>query len=254
VTQTQLAGGQRDPALHSRILRQRLRSERARAGLTQGEVGRRLDWSTAKVLRIEGGTVRTSSEDVRALLEVYGVTDQQAVAGWIRLTRAARRPSWADGLTDVVSPAVVEHAGCQLGAATIRQAHTRMVPELAQTPRYAHAIHTAWADTRDTPAVHHWRAAARHRHLARLWGAARPAMSWILDESVLHRPVGGPDVLTEQLQHLRRLADQPQVCLRTLPYALGATPASADPSSSWPSITRCSDRCWRSPVRMANRS
>lgn len=47
-------------------------------------------------------------------------------------------------------------------------------------------------------------------------------MSLRIDESVLRRPIGGPDVLREQLRHLLRSSELRSVDLRVLPNAAGA--------------------------------
>jgi hypothetical protein len=43
----------------------------------------------------------------------------------------------------------------------------------------------------------------------------------ILDEAVLHRQVGGPAVMAQQLAALAETSTWPQVTLRVLPYAVG---------------------------------
>jgi transcriptional regulator with XRE-family HTH domain len=228
------AEGQRDPALQARILRNRLCSARDTAGLTQAQAARPLDWSPAKILRIENGQTTPTSADVRALLDVYGITDTRARADWVALTRAARAPDWAVGLRGALPPAYIDYVGCLLGAGAVRQVQTHVIPELAQTPRYARAVQNAWAGVRDTPADLDQFAAAHQRWVTRLWQpstprpAPAPTLSVILDEAVLRRRVGGLEVMAEQLRHLRDLARHPRMCLRILPMAV-ASPALRGP-------------------------
>ncbi len=49
----------------------------------------------------------------------------------------------------------------------------------------------------------------------------------IVDEQVLHRPIGGRDVLRAQLDHLAEAAELDSVTLQVLPAAAGAHPAVA---------------------------
>lgn len=49
----------------------------------------------------------------------------------------------------------------------------------------------------------------------------------VIDEAVLHRKVGGPEVMREQLQHLRALNNLPHVKIQVLPFDAGAHPAVA---------------------------
>lgn len=47
----------------------------------------------------------------------------------------------------------------------------------------------------------------------------------ILDESILHRPIGGPSVLADQLRHLRLVSERPNITIRVLPFDAPAQPA-----------------------------
>ena len=44
----------------------------------------------------------------------------------------------------------------------------------------------------------------------------------ILDEAVLRRPVGGPDVMREQLAHLAHAAQRPNIAIQVIPFGAGA--------------------------------
>jgi Domain of unknown function (DUF5753) len=49
-----------------------------------------------------------------------------------------------------------------------------------------------------------------------------PTLSVIIDEMVLHRPVGDPGVMNIQLHHLRNMAARPRIDLRVVPFKAGA--------------------------------
>ncbi|MFF3819828.1 helix-turn-helix domain-containing protein [Streptomyces bluensis] len=51
-----------------------------------------------------------------------------------------------------------------------------------------------------------------------------PVVWALLDEAVLRRQIGGPDVMAEQLGHLVRLAEIGRIQLHVLPFALGVHP------------------------------
>ena len=63
-----------------RKLRGELKRYRTEQNLTQRHVARRLDWSLSKIIRIENGAVAIGLADLRALLQLYGLTDAQATA------------------------------------------------------------------------------------------------------------------------------------------------------------------------------
>lgn len=60
---------------------------RKNAALTQVQAAASLEWSIAKLVRIEKGVCGVSVSDTRAMLRLYGVTGEDEITG---LTRAAR--------------------------------------------------------------------------------------------------------------------------------------------------------------------
>lgn len=63
----------------------------------------------------------------------------------------------------------------------------------------------------------------RRQH--RIYDPARPLRLWVvLDESVLRRVVGGPDIMREQLEHLNALGAEPHITVQVLSHAVGAHP------------------------------
>jgi transcriptional regulator with XRE-family HTH domain len=82
------------PTVGRRRLRSALRRAREDAGLTQEQVAAAMDWSLSKLIRIEAGTVSISTNDVKALLNYYQMTDGSQVADLVALARVARRRTW----------------------------------------------------------------------------------------------------------------------------------------------------------------
>jgi transcriptional regulator with XRE-family HTH domain len=113
--------------------------------------------------------------------------------------------------------------GLWSGYATLEQSSTSvrtwqpmLVPGLLQTRDYAAAL----LDDIDLVT----RRMDRQRIVTR---AADPVeLAAVLDESTLHRPIGGPAVLAGQLRHLAAAAELPNVTVQVLPLD-GPTPAVA---------------------------
>jgi hypothetical protein len=61
-----------------------------------------------------------------------------------------------------------------------------------------------------------------------LSSASPPRFTAILDESVLHRIVGGPSVMAGQLRRLLEISEQPSVSIRIVPYDAGTVPAGVN--------------------------
>jgi hypothetical protein len=105
-------------------------------------------------------------------------------------------------------------------AAALRTWQPLVVPGLLQTEEYARAVFRTRlmaADDEISEMV-----AARLERQAILVGGDPPMLWVILDEAVLRRPVGGPDVMREQLGRLARTRQDPRVVVQVVPLSVGA--------------------------------
>jgi len=95
-----------DGPVSRRRLRARLRQARNDRGLTQGKVADAMDWSLSKLIRIESGSVRISSSDLKVLLQYYGIDDPSQIDEYLDLARASRREQtgWWAAFRGVASP------------------------------------------------------------------------------------------------------------------------------------------------------
>lgn len=103
----------------------------------------------------------------------------------------------------------------------MRTLETSVVPGLLQTPEYARAVTRAAVDGLDDERLD----ALVEVRLARqdILRAQPPLeLSAVLDEAVLRREVGGPEVMARQLKRLLEAARLPQVRLQVLPFTAGA--------------------------------
>lgn len=106
-------------------------------------------------------------------------------------------------------------------ASTMRTLETTVVPGLLQTPEYARAVTRAAVkdlDDSDLDTLVEVRLARQD-----VLRADPPlVLSAVLDEAVLRREVGGPEVMARQLERLMEAARLPQVRLQVLPFSAGA--------------------------------
>jgi len=96
-----------------------------------------------------------------------------------------------------------------------------LVPGLVQTADYARALFQAWrsADTDDELDQLIDARMARQLILDR----PKPPMLWIvIDEAVLHRCIGSPEITRDQLLRLADLAQRPKVTIQVVPREVGA--------------------------------
>ncbi|MDQ0746874.1 transcriptional regulator with XRE-family HTH domain [Streptomyces africanus] len=215
---------QHGPAVRRRKLGAELRALRTSAGLTSGEAARLVGWHQSKVSRIETGTSGVKPADVRLLLDAYAVGDGQLRELLMVLAGSedsGGRTHWWHAYRGVLPPTYRDFISLESQAGAMRTLETTVVPGLLQTPEYARAVTKAAVeglpeDRLDTLV---------EVRLARqdVLRAEPPLeLSAVLDEAVLRREVGGPGVMSRQLERLVEAARLPQVRLQVLPFAAGA--------------------------------
>jgi transcriptional regulator with XRE-family HTH domain len=186
---------------------------------TQRQVAEALDWSPSKVTRIESGAVSLSVTDLRALLGYYGVSDPDVVERLVALARRSRRArSPFAAYADVFSPVALRFFDFEQSASWIGEVELVVVPGLLQTEEYARALMGVY----DLGAEKVERFVDSRRIRQELLDRPDPpTLSFMVDESVLLRAIGGRAVMRAQLQRLLDLAKRPHVAIRVLPLALG---------------------------------
>jgi hypothetical protein len=98
------------------------------------------------------------------------------------------------------------------------------VPGLLQTEDYARTVHRAQLiDGRDEDIDRLVRVRMARQEL--LTAEDAPQVWLVINEAVLRRLVGGPDVMRAQLQRLAEAATLPKVTIQVVPFSAGAHPA-----------------------------
>jgi len=191
------------------------------AGLTQKATAESLDWGLSKVVRIEQGNVPVGPTDVRAMLAIYGVTDQERIeelAGFSRQARDAQ--SWA-GFDDITTPAFRELIAQEQAADRVYKYEPSVVPGLFQTDRYMRSLLAALGHQESDVDRRAELRGARQKILDLDVG---PEIEVVLGEVALRRPAGDPSVMNEQLKKLIELEAHRRVKLAVLPFSAGVHP------------------------------
>jgi transcriptional regulator with XRE-family HTH domain len=206
-----------NPTVRQRELGRRLRELRLRHGLTVEGVAEKLLCSTTKISRLETGARRPSLRDVRDLSELYGV-DEVTSAEFMSLARGAREQVWWTQYEDLkLDP----YLGLEQAATAITSYTMYYIPALLQTEEYTKAIIKAIAPKMD-PDIHLQRVEVRMRRQQRLEEDNRLRYRVLLDEAVLHRPVGGMTVMAAQLDKVLEVARRDRVSVQIVPFSIGA--------------------------------
>ncbi|OLZ72147.1 transcriptional regulator [Streptomyces sp. IMTB 2501] len=215
---------QNGPAVRRRKLGAELRMLRTGAGLTSGEAARLVGWHQSKVSRIETGASGAKPADVRLLLDAYEVRDGQLRELLLMLAgseEAGDRHRWWHAYRGVLPPTYRDFISLESQASAMRTLETTVVPGLLQTPEYARAVTRAAVTDLDDERLD----TLVEVRLARqdVLRTERPLrLSAVLDEAVLRREIGGPEVMARQLERLMDAARLPQVRLQILPFGAGA--------------------------------
>ena len=213
-----------NPTARQRELGTRLRGLRAEHNMTVEQVADRLLCSATKISRLETGARRPSLRDVRDLCELYQL-DAPASADLMSLARQAREPAWWDEYDDLdLDPFI----GLEEVATDITCYSMNYFPGLLQTEEYAQGIIEVVAPKME-PRIVQQRVEARLRRQQVLAKDVPPQYQVLLDESILHRGVGGPVLMAAQIDKVLREVAGGKVIAQVIPFAVGAY-AAADGS------------------------
>lgn len=195
-----------------RVFGAMLKYYRTRAGLSQEQLGNRVYLSSDMIGKIEQGQ-RTPTDQLIAACENVPELEANGALRELReqlrdLLQQRAYPGWFANWPDR-----------EARAAKLRSFELAVVPGLLQTEAYARALLSDRIGS-DPDEVDEKVAARMERQV--ILGRAKPPELWVVvDEGVLHRPVGGPDVMREQLKHLCEMARRPNIVVRVLPASLG---------------------------------
>jgi transcriptional regulator with XRE-family HTH domain len=219
------------PSLRRRRLAAELRRLRDQSGLSISDVAEKLDWPGSRISRIETRQLGITTPDLRKLLDVYGVDDEAHRGKLAEMARrAGERGWWQSYSRSVVPSGYGDLITVEAEAATIRSYQPEVVPGLLQTAGYARAVIRVGRKS-DTAAEVGRRVEVRLERQQILTRAdpPPPRVHVVLNEAVLRRRVGGPEVMREQIQHLMAERDRANVTVQVLPFEAGAHPAMVGP-------------------------
>ncbi|MZE76929.1 helix-turn-helix domain-containing protein [Streptomyces xinghaiensis] len=216
------------PTVLRLVLGKRLQDLRERAGLSFAEAGRALDVTHATVRRMEKAEVGLKIPYVEKLLRVYGVTDQRDIDAFVSLAREANQPGWWHRYRDVLPEWFSAFVALEGEASVIRAYEPHYVPGLLQTEAYARAVLRAGMP--HAPQAEVERLAALRAERQSLLTKDDPPLLWVvMDETVLRRPIGGPEVMRAQIDRLIEATEMPRVRLQLMPFSAGPHPAMYGP-------------------------
>jgi transcriptional regulator with XRE-family HTH domain len=207
----------RRTGLEARQLGKSLHDVRSERGFAIDDVADKIPCSAAMISRLETGTSWPSLHDVQALTEFYGINEFMT-AKLLDLANKVREQAWWAKYDDLdLDP----YLGFEQDAVAITSYTMYCLPAQLQTKEYAGSIIRAVTPKID-PNIIRQRIEARLRRQQLLAHADRPHYLVLLDEGVLHRCIGGAELITVQLDKVLAFARSGKVTVQVIPFSVGA--------------------------------
>jgi transcriptional regulator with XRE-family HTH domain len=208
------------PTVGRLILGIRLRELRQREGVSAEDAAEHITRATSAISRFETGQTAVPGTVLSKLLKLYNATEEEREA-LTTLGKRAKSRGWWHRYGDVLPAGFDTFVGLEAEAMELRNYECQVVPGLLQTEGYAGAVMRA----EPRPATEDEIARRVEARMARqkILADDDPAHLYaVLDEAVLHRPMGGQKVMKEQLDRLIEEASRRNITLQVLPYDVGA--------------------------------
>jgi len=189
-----------------KMLGKQLGAARRAMGYTQSALGPLVRVDEETIASIEQGR-RALKPDLAALLDEALQTKGMLSAGVANLPEIDQFPMWAE--------LYMEH---EREAIALSLYANQVLPGLLQTRAYAETVLRERVPAYAEEEIQ-TKAAARVERQEILERGTPPTLSFVVWEPVLYLAIGGPEVHTEQLRHLRASAELPCVSLQFLPTA-----------------------------------
>ncbi|MFD8562422.1 helix-turn-helix domain-containing protein [Streptosporangium canum] len=186
-----------------------LRRHRKVKGWSQIQLSKKIPYSVGTISMIETAS-RPPSEEFARYCDEALEADGALIRLWPMVSHTAA-PIWFRPWLDV-----------EATAEALRSWEPLMVPGLFQIEDYARAILSGEPGTGPEQVEEQVTARMERQNILR---RAIPPMLWVvLDEGILHRPIGSPAMMSAQLNHLIELAQAPRITIQILPLSAHSTP------------------------------
>ncbi len=204
------------PTVRRRRLAAELRGIRESKGKSGDAVAAALKWSPSKISRYERARTGLRPREVERLLDYYQISGARR-ALLLGLAEEAAQKGWWEEFGDSISEDYQQFIGLEHEATSMAIWHVDVVTGLLQTEAYARHIISSYSRVEPVAPGMVGRMVRVRMQRQQVLSREELQLSVVLDESVLKRRIGDESVMYEQLQHLAREADRPNLSLQILP-------------------------------------
>ncbi|ASO20782.1 transcriptional regulator with XRE-family HTH domain [Actinoalloteichus hoggarensis] len=212
-----MAGINRSP--RARALADVLRASRKQTGLTVRGLADRIKAHHSLISRYETGARVPKENEVATILGALGLGAEERER-ILTMARDVDRETWSEIPSRGATAQLDTLMKYEQDAIAISEVNPMLIPGLCQTRRYARAIMSS-APSRIPPAEAEGRVIYRLGRQGILDGPQAPRLTVLIDEHALHRRIGGPEVMAEQLDHLSWVATKPNIEVRVISLDVG---------------------------------
>ncbi|MEU8756699.1 helix-turn-helix domain-containing protein [Streptomyces chartreusis] len=220
MSEVRSSAGASAPTVLRMILGRRLLDMREDAGMSLDDAAKALRVTPLTIRRLEKAEVSLKPLYVEKLLQTYGA-EQQEVDEFVDLAEQANEPGWWHAYRDVVPSWFSAYVSLETGAKTLRTYEPHYVTGLLQTHGYARGV-LQGGFPNDTPEDLERRVDLRLRRQTLLDKPDAPTLWVVMEEAVLHRMVGGAQVMREQIDRLLEVSELSHVSVDIVPFTAGA--------------------------------
>ncbi|MFI5662555.1 helix-turn-helix domain-containing protein [Streptomyces sp. NPDC051684] len=208
------------PTVLRMILGRRLQDMRLAAGASLEDAAKALRVKTLTIRRLEKAEVALKPLYVEKLLETFGA-GRQEIDEFVELAEQANEPGWWHSYRDAVPSWFTAYVSLETDAKTLRTYEPQYVTGLLQTPAYARAVLRGGLPNGSEEDLER-RVALRLRRQGLLEKADAPTLWVVMEEAVLHKEVGSPEVMREQIERLLEVSELAHISLDIVPFSAGA--------------------------------
>lgn len=205
------------PTAPARRLGRALKRLRDATGRTQAEVADYARTASTSISKYENGDRTPPPPVLKLMLQFYEV-DEAHGDTLMQLAAQAKVPGWFADFGDVVPDWFQGYVSDETAASAVETFEPLYVPGLLQTRSYIEAAGLPESAQ-----------AVRATRQQRLTSTVPMRLRAIIDEAVLYRQVGGPEVMREQIRHLLDVRSQRNITLHIVPFSIGAHPGMTGP-------------------------
>ncbi|MGH3975230.1 MAG: helix-turn-helix domain-containing protein [Pseudonocardiaceae bacterium] len=215
ITEATVAGS--SPTMRMRQLGMELRRLRDLAGKSQEEAGAWINKTDTTISKYETGARRIDVGNIRSLCQLYDAEATHSAFLELLVREAGERGWWAQ-FGSTVPHWFADYLGMETVATEVWTYESELFPGLLQAEEYVRAVVSSRSDAERFAKLR----ATRQKRL----GDDNPLiLRAVLNEAVLCRAVGGPEVMRRQIRHVIDTAALPNVTIQILPFSVGFHPA-----------------------------